>query len=195
MAISDIIAKLLVMLKLKKSDVQKYEKMEHKLRLKKKHNIDRLDDMKERIATLEQRARVKKVEYEAATGNTKRIIIGEIERTFGDLDRLRGQETIIGQNLDKISLSLVKLDEWRVAKEQGVDEDMLDDLAIDLEDVFADLKATDRTSKSLESVRYESPQTKSIDVDSRLAELQGEAPSSEALSPSTAERLKELDEE
>ena len=195
MALSDILSMLLQLLRLKKSDAQKHAKIERQLRSSKAKNADRLEGLKEKIATLERQAKVKKKEYDAANGDTKRIIGGEIERVFGDLDGLQGQETVIGRNLDKISLTLTKLDEWRAAKEQGLDEDMLDDLAIELEDAFADLAAADRTAKGLEAVRYEAPQAKQINVESRMAELQGEAPTAEGLSQSTAERLNALDEE
>lgn len=195
MALSDILAKLLELLRLKKNDAQKYDAIERQLRSARATNADRLESLKERIATLEHQARTQKRKYDAVTGDTKRIVGGEIERTFGDLDRLRGQETILGRNLDKLSLTLAKLDEWRAAREQGVDEEMLDSLAIELEDVFADLKITDRAAKGLEGVRYEAPQAKQMNVDSRMSELQGEAPASEGLSQATAERLKALDEE
>ncbi len=195
MALADIIAKLLELLGLKKGDAQKYDQTERQLRSAKATNTDRLENLKEKIAALEHQAKAQNAKYKTANGDTKRIIGGEIERTCKDLDLLQGQETIISQNLGILSLALAKLDEWRVAKEQGVDEDMLDSLAIELEDVFADLKATGRTAKGLEGVHYEAPQAKQMDIDGRMAELQGEAPASEGLSQSTAERLKALDEE
>ena len=188
--------KILELLGIKKTDSQQYALVEQKLQSAKSANADQLDQLKEKVADLERKVRAKNREYEASSGDTKRIIGGEIERLFRDIDRLRGKETIVTRNLDKIALTLAKVDEWRTAQQQGIDEEMLDGLAIDLEDVFADLKATDRTASSLADVKYEE-QSKpaSIDIKSRMSELQGVKASEEAMSSETAARLKELDEE
>ncbi len=196
MALSDMLEKILEMLGIKKTDSQQYAKVEQKLRSARSVNTDRLDQLKDKVSDLERQVRQKNREYENATGDTKRIIGGEIERLFRDIDRLRGQETIVTRNMDKISMTLAKVDEWRTAQEQGVDEEMLDGLAIDLEDIFAELKATDRTAKSLDNVKYEEEaKPDSIDIERRMSELQGEKVSSETMSAETAVRLKELDSE
>jgi len=197
MAIANILVKLLQMLGLKKSDVNKFDAVERQLRSARATNEDRLTSLKEKIASLERQALEKKAEYDRSTGDTQRIVGGEIERIFGDLDRLRGQENIIARNLDRLSQALAKLDEYRAAKEQGVGEDILDSLAIELEDAFADLKVTDRAADGLDRVKYEAPQTKpkQVDREGRMAELQGEQPVSEGISAKTAERLRMLEEE
>lgn len=196
MALSDMLEKILEMLGIKKTDSQQYAKVEEKLRSAKSVNADQLEMLKEKVAEQEREIRQKKRAYDNATGDTKRIVGGEIERLFRDIDRLRGKESIVTRNLDKISLTLAKVDEWRVAQQQGIDEEMLDGLAIDLEDIFADLKATDRTAKSLADVKYEEEaKSNSIDIESRMAELQGEQVTSQGMNAETAARLKALDEE
>ena len=196
MALSDMLEKILEMLGIKKTDSQQYAKVEEKLRSAKSVNADQLEMLKEKVAEQEREIRQKKRAYDNATGDTKRIVGGEIERLFRDIDRLRGKESIVTRNLDKISLTLAKVDEWRVAQQQGIDEEMLDGLAIDLEDIFADLKATDRTAKSLADVKYEEEaKSNSIDIESRMAELQGEQVASQGMNAETAARLKALDEE
>lgn len=195
MELSDLLARLLEFLRLKKTDAAKHDEMERKLRAAKASNVDRLEGLKEQIAILERQARAKKKEYDAATGDTKRIVAGEIERIFGDLDRLKGRETIIGRNIDKVGMAIAKLGELKDARAQGVDEDMLDGLAVELEDIFAELKATDRTADGLDQVRYESPKSKQTDVEARMAELEGRTEPPDGMSQSTLDRLKQLDAE
>ena len=87
----------------------------------------------------------------------------------------------------------------RDAQAQGIDEGMLDNIAVELEDIFSDLKTTDRAASSLEQVSYEAPKGRQVDIDSRMADLEGKSKSSaepaEALSESTRNRLKELSRE
>ena len=196
MALSDIIAKLLELLGLKHSDAKKYEAMERKLRTAKATNVDRLEGLKEQIGVLARQLKTKKKEYDTATGDTKRVVAGEIKRLFGDLDHLQGRETIIGRNLEKLGLAIAKVAEMRDAHAQGVDEEMLDDIAVELEDIFADLKATDRAAAGLEKTSYEAPKGEHVDIESRMADLEGQSESSAepagTLSESTLDRLKEL---
>ena len=199
MGLGDIISRLLELLGLKHSDKKKYEAMENKLRAARASNVDRLEGMKEQIGTLEAKAKSKKKDYDAAAGDTKRVIAGEIERIFGDLDRLQGRETILGRNIEKLGLAIAKVAEVRDAQTQGIDEETLDDIAIELEEMFADLKATDRAADGLEKVTYEAPKGKEVDVESRMADLEGRTETSKestgALSDSTLERLKALEGE
>ena len=196
MALGDIIAKLLELLGLKHSDASKYDAMEQKLRAAKATNVDRLESMKEQIGVLERQAKAKKVEYDAAAGDTKQVIAGEIKRIFADLDRLIGRDAIIGQNINKLGLAIAKVVQMRDAQAQSVDQDTLDDIAVELEDLFADLKATDRAASGLESVAYEAPQGQSVDIESRMADLEGQITTSTEsageLPESTLARLKEL---
>lgn len=196
MGLSDMLEKLLQTLGIRKSDTRKYELIGEKLRSSYAVNADQLDALKEQVGTLERNIRSKKREYESSAGDTKRIIGGEIERLFRDIDRLRGKETIITRNLDKIALAQAKIDELIAAQQQGIDEDMLDDLAVDLEDIFAELKSTDRTAKSLASVNYEeAAKSPAVDIESRMAQLDGTQSESSPISAETKARLKELEEE
>jgi hypothetical protein len=197
MGINDVLARLLEMLGIKQSESRKYAAMETKLRANKAANVDRLEGLKEQIAMLIRQAKAKKKEYDAAVGDTKRIVQGEIERLFGELDRLKNRETIIGRNISQLDLAIGKLLELQDAKAQGVDPEMLDSIAVELEDIFAELKTSDRAKESLDKVNYQPKQTAEMDIEARVAELEA-APQKEAtpqaneLSRDTLDRLKEL---
>ena len=196
MALSDIISRLLELLGLKSSDAKKYETMEQKLSANRALNVDRLEALKEKIATLERQAKTKKKEYDAAKGDTKRVVAGEIQRILGDLDHLQRREVIIGRNIEKLGLAVAKVAEMRDAKAQGVDEEMFDDISVDLEDIVTDLKATDRAAADAEKVTYTAPKGKEIDVESRMADMEGQSESSTesagTLSAATLDRLNEI---
>ena len=199
MALNDVVARLLEMLGLKKSQADKYAAMEKKLRAKKASNVDRLEGLKELICSLENKARQKKKEYDAATGDTKRIIGGEIERIFKELDNTRNRESIIGSNINKVALAISKIQELQDAVDRGVEQDDLDELAVELEDIIGEMKDTDRAAEDLEDVKYREPEKKSIDIEDRMADLEGEKEpekqEEETLSESSAQRLRELAEE
>jgi len=199
MALNDVIARLLQMLGLKKSQADKYAAMEKKLRAKKASNVDRLEGLKEQIAALENKARQKKKEYDAATGDTKRIIGGEIERIFTELDNTRNRESIIGSNINTVSMAISKTQELVDAQTRGVEQDDLDELAVELEDIIGEMKDTDRAAEDLERVKYREPEKKSIDIEDRMEQLEGaiesEKKDQETLSESSAQRLRELAEE
>jgi hypothetical protein len=199
MGINDMLARLLEMLGIKQSESRKYAAMETKLRANKAANVDRLEGLKEQIAMLIRQAKAKKKEYDAAVGDTKRIVQGEIERLFGELDRLKNRETIIGRNISQLDLAIGKLLELQDAKAQGVDPEMLDSIAVELEDIFAELKTSDRAKESLDKVNYQPKQTAEMDIEARLSELQGtheaNAEAEAKLPDSTLDRLKQLAEE
>ena len=67
----------------------------------------------------------------------------------------------------------------------------LESSAVDLQEAFADLKATDRAAKDLEGVEYESPSAATVDVQERLAETEGETSASAELSGATMNRLQQ----
>lgn len=193
--ISAILSKLAQLLGIKPSESQRLELMESKLGEAKATNVDRLEDLKREIRALEARALQKKREWVQAKGESRRIIAGEIERTFRDLDRLHGRERIISSNIDKLSLALSKIKELSVARAQGVEEGQLDELAVELQDVFADLKASDRAAKDLEQEKYEPLETSHIDVEERIAEVEGHKEAPSGLSEKTLRRLKQLEGE
>ena len=192
MTIPELLQRLLELLGIKQSDNAKFQRLKEKLSTAKATNIDQVESLKEKIKTLERKALEKKREYDASKGDVKRVVGGEIERIFKELDRLKGRETILGQSLDKLSLAATKVEELIVAGQQGVDEYVFDGLAVDLEDVFVELKATDKAAQGLEEVAYEAPKSDQIDVESRLSELDSSKEASQEISQSTAQRLKEL---
>lgn len=192
MAIPELLERLLELLGIKKSDAAKYQRLKEKISTAKATKVDQLESLKDQHLTLERKALEKKKEYDAAKGDVKRIIAGEIERIFKELDRLKGREAIIGQGIDKLSLAAVKIDEIIAGAGEDIGEDIFDDLAVELEDTFAGLKRTDRAAKGLEEVSYEAPQAARIDVESRLSALDGTKEAAPELSPSTQQRLKEL---
>lgn len=196
MSLGDIISKLLELLGLKSTGAKKYQEMERKLRAAKASNVDRLEGLKDQIGVLERQAVAKKKEYDSASGDTRRVIGGEIERLLGELDLLRGREEIIGSSIKKLNLAIAKVGELRDAQAQGADEAVFDELSVELEDIFADLKATDRAAADTEKVTYKAPKGREVDVESRMADLEGRTESTAesvgALSESTLDRLKEL---
>ena len=195
MTISDLLVKLAELLGIKDSEKRKNEKVLEKLKASKADNIDRLDEVKQQIKSLNRKLLKKKQEMDASTGDTKRIVTGEIERLFSELDRLQNRNTIIGRNIDEISLAIDRLAELEDGQSHGADENVFDEIAVNLDDVFADLKAADLAAEQLNKVQYEASKSESMDVQLRLKSLESESHPVENLSPENAERLKRLTEE
>jgi hypothetical protein len=194
-SISAILSRLAQSLGLKPSEGRRLELMEQKLAAAKASNIDRVDALAEKIRLLESQALRKKKELESSRGDSKRIVAGSIEQLFRDLDRLQGQERIIRSNIERLSIAQAKLQELRVAQETGVEEGQLDDIALDLQEVFAGVKTIDREAADLEQVEYEAPKRSRVDIEQRMAEVEGEAVTKTGLSPETEKRLKQLEAE
>lgn len=204
MVTSDLLATLLELLGLKTSQKKKFQKMERLLRDKKAVNEDRIEGLKDKIARVERQVLTKKREYEAAKGDMKRIVGGEIERLFEESDRSRGQETILARNLGQIGLGLAKLAEIQASLDSGVEESVFDELALELQDIFGEMKEVDQEARELEATKYTAPQSRTVDLDARMAELEGHAhtatpqrhsESPEGLSQASLDRMKELDSE
>ena len=193
--ISDVVARIAQWLGIKPSESKRLEALRAKLTTSKATNVDQRETLKDEIRKLEARTKQKKKEFDAASGDIKRMVGREIEGIFRDLDRLRGRENIITGNLDRISVAVVKIDELIVAKTKGVEEGQLDDLALELQDVFADLKESDRATRDLEQERYEAPTSEPVNVEQRMADLEGTEPHVEEISEETKKRLAELVEE
>jgi len=191
--ISAILSKLAQLLGLKPSDKRRTELMQQKLATAKAANIDRLEALKDNIRQFEAQALRKKKEYEASKGDTKRVVGGEIERLFHDLDRLRGQENVIASNIERISVAQAKLEEYQAAQAKGLEEGELDDIALELQEAFEGLKVADRASRDLEDVEYQAPQRSPVDAEKRMAEVAGEQETSDGLSAETEKRLKQLE--
>jgi hypothetical protein len=97
-------------------------------------------------------------------------------------------------NLDRISVAISKVGELAAAQASGIEEGQLDDIALDLQEVFGQLKASDREARDLENEHYVSPERVKVDVSQRIGELEGAKETSAELSDSTLKRLKELEE-
>ncbi|MFC1762209.1 hypothetical protein ACFL6U_09015 [Planctomycetota bacterium] len=199
MAIPQWLANILEYLGIKQSEAAKYKKMKEVLIEKKAGYVDQLESLKDKIMTLQRKLREKESEYNNAKGRIREIVTGEIQRLFKDLDRTKESEAIIGQGIEKASLTISKVESIILAKHDGVEEEVFDELIVDLQEDFAELKRTDRAAKDLESVRYDAPPETSMEVESRMAELESSAASTKEsageLPQSTVQRLRELADE
>jgi len=193
--LTETLAKIAEWLGLKPSEAKRLDLMEQKLQSARRENTDQLEDLKGRIKSLERQALAQKAELEKAKGTSRRLVVSQIEQTFRDLDRLQGRENIVVQTLDRISLAITKVGEARAAKQQGVSEDQMDELAVELQDVFADLKVSDRAARDLERVEYSPPQRAQVDVEDRLGQFEGTAKQAAELPATIQQRLKELESE
>ena len=182
MGIAELLAGLLERIGLKKSNATKYDKAMDTFREAKA-------GLNDQIATLEGAAVAKKKEYDAAVGDTKRIVGGEIEQIIADLDRLRNREVIIESVIARLSGVQERVLVDCFGKEKiHIDEDLFDGL-------ISELEAIDRSAEGLEQVRCETPRSEQIDVESRMAASEGQTESAGGLSQSTLDRLKQLDAE
>ena len=200
MSVGDILSKILEILGIKKTEKNKLSLAQQKFKEKRARNHDQIDQLKEEIATLERRAKSKKKEYDQAHGDTQRVVGAEIERVFESLGRLQNREAILNANITKLDITIAKIEELKAAQEQGLDQDVIDDLAVDLEDVFADLKETDRAAAGLEKVRYPAAEKAKVDIDARMTSIMEAGTAAEGgqqvgISDTTMERLKALESE
>jgi hypothetical protein len=161
----------------------------------KRDNTDALESLKEEIRTLEALALRKKRELEKVHGDSRRIIVGEMERVFRDLDRLQDRETIIAANLNRLAVALAKLREARDIRKAGVNEEQSDDIALELQELHTGLRETDRAVRDLERERYVAPATNPVDTEERMAELTEEEKAPTDLSPEAERRLRQLEAE
>lgn len=171
------------------------ETMEAQFSASKRDNVDSVESLKEEIRTLEAHALRKKQEFEKAHGDSKRVIAGEIERIFRELDRLRGRETILATSLDRIGVALAKIGEAKAALKAGVSEEQFDEIAVELQDLFADLRQADKAARDLEREQYEVAAPPQVETEKRMADLTEEREAPITLSPETEQRLKKLEAE
>lgn len=194
-ALGSILSKAAERLGIKPSEAGRYGLMKEKLIAARAGNADQIESLKDKIRRLQARAVQKKREYDEARGDIKRILAGEIERTLRELDRLQGQEKIIASNMERISVALEKVEELEAAQTQGVEEGAIDDLAIGLQEAFDRLKSEDQAIKDLQREKYEPPEREAMDIEDRVAEIQGTKERASELSQKSQERLKELEAE
>ena len=193
--VSAILSKLAQLLGIKPSDKRRVELMKRKLATTKAVNEDRLEALKDKIKQFETQVLRKKKEHEQAKGDRKRVVAGEIERLFRDLDRLQSQEVIIARNIEHTSVAQAKIEEYKAAQDKGLEEDELDNIAVELQEAFAGLKVADHASRDLERVEYQAPEVSPVNVDKRMAEVAGEEETTTGLSAETEKRLKQLETE
>jgi len=161
----------------------------------KRNNEYSFESLKDEMRLLESRARQKKRELDQARGHSKRIVLGEIERVFREMDRLRGRENIIAANLDRIGVALAKVGEAKAALRADVSEEQFDDIALEIEDLFDTLKALDVAATDLAGEKYEAPVAGEEDLDQRVANVQAAEKAPVVLSPETEKRLEQLEAE
>jgi len=179
--------------------LKKLERMEKKLEAEEKRNTDDIERLKKEICTLEALALQKKKVYDRTPGASKRTVAREIERIFRKLDLLRGREDILTSNLKRIDLVLSKIREEKVAIRPGATEEEIDDIALEIQDLFGQLRDADRAARELEREQYKIPEPAPVDVEKRMAELEEESqPEMEApadLPPELEKRLRRLEAE
>lgn len=193
--VSAILEFLKKLLGIKSSEARRFDALEKKLVADKAKNIDKLEEFKDKVRQMEAQLRRKKAEMDEVKGDLKRVVAKEIERLFRDLDRMRGQETIIAANLDRISIAQAKLEEYKLAVEKGLDEDELDDLALDLKEAFESMQIADRTVRDLDKVAYQPPERSAVEAEKRMAEVTGAQETETTLSEDIEKRLLELEAE
>ncbi len=169
--------------------------MEVKFTTSKRDNLNSLESLKDEIRALEARALRKKQELETVRGDSRRIVVGEIERIFRELDRLRGRENVIAANLDRLGVALAKIGEGKAALRAGVREEQFDDIAMELQELFSGLRESDRAAQDLEQERYRAAVPNKVETDKRMAELTEEEKAPSDLSPEMEKRLKQLEAE
>ena len=174
---------------------KKKQKLDVRLAIEKASLIDSLEQLKEKSNQLERKAIALKKDFDSAIGNSKKIIGREIEQVFRDIDRMRGQENIIMSKIDKYSIAQSKMEEATHAQSQGVDENLFDDVAIDLEGAIEEMKRADHVAADLESIEYENPSMSKIDSEERLAEISENQESVNELPSEIEERLSQLETE
>jgi sugar-specific transcriptional regulator TrmB len=171
------------------------QKKNVQIAVEKANLIDKLEQLKEKCKQLEKQALRLKEEYDTTTGSSKKTVGRQIEQIFRDIDRMQGQKSVILSKIDKYSLAQSKMEELTHAQPQGVDEDLLDDVAVDLQDAHEELKSTDRVAADLESIEYENPNMNKVDSEERLAEISESQESVNELPSEIEERLSQLETE
>lgn len=154
---------------------------------------DGLEAIKERIRVLENRALKLRKEHELARGDTKRIVLGEIERTFREIERHHQQSRIVEGSLNRNSIYRSKLIESRLVLDNPVSVDDIEDLAVDLEEGYADLRDADKAAAELEGVAYESPEHGSVSEEERIAAVDKRAKTQVELSEELKRKYQELE--
>lgn len=166
-----------------------------------KANETELENLKDEVRNLTERARDKKREYDRETGkHLKAIIAGELTLILDELDAGKDHERIITRNLRQAALTERKRREAKVAQKHGVSQEAMDEVAIEYEDAVAQMRQADRAAEELEKVAYRPEREKEADLDERMAEMEIDAKpearerqAEDDLPEETLRRMKELD--
>ena len=162
---------------------------------------DQLESLKRDIRQSETQVLKKQAEFDSASGDLKTIVRREIEGLFRNIDRMKTRASIIARQIENISATLGKVEERVLADsaKSSVTEESLDELAVELEEAYAELQVNDRAVRELESVTFDASKLEPLDVDSRLAELAREKPAATVRHTSEKDSsktpLSELEEE
>jgi hypothetical protein len=155
-----------------------------------------LEGLKQEIRTLELRAVQARKELDKTPGDSKRIVISQIEQVFRDIKLREGQECVILGKIDRNQVALAKLREIMASVQHGgATEDVLEDLSLDVSEAHSEMKQADKAAASLEKERYTrpepvaEPETESIEDRTAKVEAERKVPS---LSPEIERRLKQL---
>jgi len=194
-AVRSVLAKLAEFLGLRKSEQAQLEAQRKALQDLRRTLTDALDDLKGDIRVLETRALRLKQELEQTKGESKRIIIEQIELTREELEGQRGRQDILVGRISNVNTALGKLDEIDAARKKGVSEEALDSLAIALDSALDDLKGEDKAARELKGVQYKRERTQAVEMVGPASVITTKEMPAEVLSEDTAKWLKQLEAE
>jgi len=168
------------------------DEMEGRFEAVRRDNEDQLHSLKDEIRMLEERAINKRHELDNTTGESRRIVVREIEAICAQLDRLRGREEIVAANLDRIGKAISKIGEARASLGVGVSEDEFDHIAIELQDLFGNLRQLDRAASELDKESYTQASRKEPSVEERAEAVPEETATEPSLSPAIEDRINNM---
>lgn len=156
-----------------KSEKQRQADMLEDIETRTRKCHDGLEQLKERIKLLENKARKKKQELDETKGKRRSIVLSELKQLLMELDKLGGQEKILLGQLKKLSTLEARIGEIKVAGELTVNEDVVDDVALGLEEAHDQLTAEDRAVKDLDKIGYDGFEEESDEqLEKQLEELE-----------------------
>lgn len=199
--IRNALQKLAEFLGLRKSERAQIEAQRRGLLSLRRNLTDELDNLKTDIRVLEQRALKLAKELEQAKGAGKSITADQIELTREEIRAQQGRQDVLVSRISNVNTALGKLDELEAARKKGVGQDVLDDIAISLDEALAELKGEDKAARDLKHVEYRRERPQSVqqaqeaEVDTEAIAAPAQKAPKEALSQETAEWLKQLESE
>jgi len=191
--LKNILAKLAEFLGLRKSEEAQLEQKKAKCLALRRTFTDELENLKMEIRSLEQRARSLKTELEQTKVERRRIVIEQIELTKEELDGLQGRQDILVSRISHLNTAIQKIDELIAAMKRGVGQDVLDEIAIGLEDTLIDLKDEGKAAKELKNIRHKRERIQRAETIEPPETAVAEEPPKEELSEESAKWLKELE--